>query len=345
MRSVALADADLDALARGGGGVDVARSLVRARRGATLLLTAAAVRADPRAEPALRALARLPRAAVDRVLDDPATGAWAAATARGAAPATDLAFAAAAAAIRAGVPVELSFPQAGSGFLPSLGPLVEPVSGPCRTDRLRWTPAPVVPVDGHALAVSPLPAHLFPPDLPQATPGDHSALIREAWRTMADALPGTAAEFAAMITTLVPLSAPDGHATSSTVTDALGAVFLTFNTDAEALAATLVHELHHAKLAVVMDIHALTKPSATRYHAPWRPDPRPAGALLHGVYAFLGVAGFWRRRPGSERARAEFDRWRTATLAAAGDLLAGDDLTARGRRFVTTAAGVLRGWG
>ncbi|MGX7824832.1 aKG-HExxH-type peptide beta-hydroxylase [Actinokineospora sp. 24-640] len=344
---ISLGPGEIDALAGGGGGPDLARLLVRARRSTTLLFIASVADRDAPAWRTLAALARQAPAAFARVLDDPAVGAWAAARDPG-----GLAFVAAAVAIRAGVGVELDFPPATAGFLPSLGPLTSPVGGLTRTDRLRWEPAPVVRVgDGIAFAVTGLPAHLLPPGLDQAHTVDIAActaLLREAWHVLVGTDPTAAAEFAAVITTLAPMAARGGQANSLTVTDALGCVFLTFNTDAETLAATLVHELQHAKLAAVMDIHPLTTGTGqARYYAPWRTDPRPAAGLLHGVYAFLGVAGFWRRRRGlggGLRAEREFARWRSAALSAACALMAGGELTARGGRLVDGAARTLLAW-
>ncbi|UVS81218.1 aKG-HExxH-type peptide beta-hydroxylase [Actinokineospora sp. UTMC 2448] len=350
---IALGPDDLDALARGGGGPDLARLLVRARRSTTLMFIADVLGRDPRADRAWRTLAALRRrapAAVDRVLDDPAVGAWAAAVAgrRSGRPA-DLAFVAAAAAIRAGVSVTVDFPRTPTGFLPSLGWLTAPVVGPVSTDRLAWERAPVVSLDGVEFTITRLPPSLLPA-LEQSPTVDVAAwtpLLRAAWRVLRRTDPGAAAELGAMITTLAPMAAHDDKANSSTVTDALGCVFLTFNTDPETLAATLVHELQHAKLAAVMDMHPLTTTSRTRYYAPWREDPRPVAGLLHGVYAFLGVTGFWRRRRalgGGTRAENEYARWRSAALSAACTLLSGTDLTPHGRHFVDGVARTLWEW-
>ena len=58
-------------------------------------------------------------------------------------------------------------------------------------------------------------------------------------------------------------------------------------------AETLVHETQHLKLCALLDLVTLARPDdGRRYYAPWRPDPRPAGGLLQGAYAFLGVSGF-----------------------------------------------------
>ena len=66
---------------------------------------------------------------------------------------------------------------------------------------------------------------------------------------------------------------------------------------ARALAETLVHESQHSKLAALLHLFPLLDDDREeRYYAPWRPDPRHLTGLLHGAYAFAGVAGFWRDR-------------------------------------------------
>jgi hypothetical protein len=88
-----------------------------------------------------------------------------------------------------------------------------------------------------------------------------------------------------------------------------------------------------------------------RLYAPWRDDPRPLSGLLQGVYAFLGVTDFWRRRrvaasAGSHRRLAEFEfaRWREHTWQALGTLRADTGLTDLGRRFARGMAARMRPW-
>jgi HEXXH motif-containing protein len=62
-----------------------------------------------------------------------------------------------------------------------------------------------------------------------------------------------------------------------------------------------VHENQHIKLSVLLDQmpvthQSITLASGTCRSAPWRLDPRPVIGLLQGIYAYLGVTGFWRRR-------------------------------------------------
>ncbi|TLS41525.1 HEXXH motif domain-containing protein [Streptomyces montanus] len=80
------------------------------------------------------------------------------------------------------------------------------------------------------------------------------------------------------------------------------------------MAAALVHEAQHTKLSALLDLVTLLHGGLEEHHyAPWRADPRPLRGILHGVYAFLGVASFWqalRERTDisdAERAEADFE--------------------------------------
>jgi HEXXH motif-containing protein len=91
--------------------------------------------------------------------------------------------------------------------------------------------------------------------------------------------------------------------------------------------------------------------AAGRGYAPWRDDPRPHVGLLHGAYAHLGVAAFWRRRTTAETDRAvlrhagvEYVRWREAALEVCDGLLSEAPLTALGRRFVLGMSDEMAGW-
>jgi HEXXH motif-containing protein len=123
-------------------------------------------------------------------------------------------------------------------------------------------------------------------------------------------------------------------------------VFLSLGPDARSVAVTLAHELQHTKLVALMDLFPLLRPDpAERFYAPWRDDPRPLAGLLHGTYAHLGVAGFWRReRDHDEGGHVEFARWRAAALDATATMLGSGRLTEIGRDFVTGMAEVLAGW-
>jgi hypothetical protein len=90
---------------------------------------------------------------------------------------------------------------------------------------------------------------------------------------------------------------------------------------------------------------------AGRYYAPWRDDPRPLSGLLQGVYAFFGIAEFWRRHlqtvsDATDRLIAEFEYIyaRTQTHEALGIVLASGGLTGEGHRFTEALRGELERW-
>jgi HEXXH motif-containing protein len=111
-------------------------------------------------------------------------------------------------------------------------------------------------------------------------------------------------EAAALLRCLVPLAVPAGTTARSESTgscsgtwrEAFGAVLSSAPATPAAFAAMLVHEIQHAKLAALSDTATLhhAGPSAS-YFAPWRPDPRPFDALLHGVYSHVALAHFFQR--------------------------------------------------
>ncbi|MBD2819029.1 hypothetical protein ID867_23360 [Streptomyces parvulus] len=85
-----------------------------------------------------------------------------------------------------------------------------------------------------------------------------------------------------------------------------------------------------------------------RYYAPWRADPRHLTGLLHGAYAFTGVAGFWRDRLAepehAEVAAYHFALRRLQSRLVVRTLRTSARLTAPGRRLVAGLARTLDGW-
>ncbi|MCD0452584.1 HEXXH motif-containing putative peptide modification protein [Actinocorallia sp. API 0066] len=171
------------------------------------------------------------------------------------------------------------------------------------------------------------------------------ALLGEAWGILRRRHWTAAEEIRVLLRVVTPLNAPDGRATSGTPRHAPGLIGLSPPADAYALAETLVHEAQHTKLNAILDHLPLTAPDdGTRYQAPWRDDPRPLLALLHGTYAHLAVAGFWRRETGTPHAAEHFARWRTATHASALTLVTSPSLTPHGHTFVTEMTATLTRW-
>ncbi|WSP86985.1 HEXXH motif-containing putative peptide modification protein [Streptomyces sp. NBC_01235] len=173
----------------------------------------------------------------------------------------------------------------------------------------------------------------------QAWSGTAAALRTGGEQRMTEAL--------ALLRCLVPLERPPGAGAdgrdncSATRHEAFGALLASPPQDAVALAATLVHELHHAKLAALGDLVTLHHADAeARYFAPWKTAPRPYDGLLQGVYSHLALADYFQRRalvtppPDGEYAWSRHARYRAQVGAALPALVGSPDLTVKGRRFV-----------
>ncbi|MFJ9728627.1 aKG-HExxH-type peptide beta-hydroxylase [Streptomyces sp. NPDC101209] len=232
------------------------------------------------------------------------------------------------------------------------------------SDSRDWHPAYALP--GLLPDGAPLPLEDFDPY--RAAPGDPQCYgltgpatlddgerknWLQAWSGTAGALlpagEGRLTEAATLLRCLVPLATPDRATAearrgscSATRREAFGAVLSSTPPDATRLAATLVHELHHAKLAVVSEMVTLHHADGqARYFAPWRPDPRPYDGLLQGAYAHLALADFHQRRAldGSDRAHldtdwSQFARYHAQVGAALPALVGSAELTPPGRRLV-----------
>jgi HEXXH motif-containing protein len=184
------------------------------------------------------------------------------------------------------------------------------------------------------------------------TLADWRLMIGQAWVILAVDHPWLARVVAATTRTLVPLARP-GPTRSSSSTDiaSFGAVALSLPRDALSMAEVLVHEAHHAVMGAMTDIEPLVMPgSAFVGYAPWRDDPRPAGALLQGIFAHFGMGRFWRERctvdspERRRRATAEFARLRMITSRAAETLLRSGALTGAGQELLTEIRAQLTSW-
>lgn len=193
--------------------------------------------------------------------------------------------------------------------------------------------------------------HHAPPAsrLPAAEVGRWQTLFEQAWRLLAELLPGRAGELQAGLRTLVPLAQTDERAArSATIRHAFGVFGLTRPPAVADFAVTLVHEFQHSKLSAMLDLMDLTEPgNQRRYFAPWRADPRPIAGLLQGVYAFVGVAETWQALRADARfgphaqlrfaeARLQVDRGLSA-VEESGALTAQGESVAAGLRRATDA--------
>jgi hypothetical protein len=187
-------------------------------------------------------------------------------------------------------------------------------------------------------------------------------LLSESWQLLVRRHRPAAEILAAVLRVIVPVEPdPAADGVSATSAHAYGAVAMSAPTDPRSLAVGLLHETAHSLLNATTLLFDLVRPSRTLGYSPWRDDPRPASGVLHGAYAYLAVARFWRveaRLGGGRLASFEFARWRDAVAGSADSLLVakateragvglstgasasqggtddGGTLTAAGRRFV-----------
>ena len=152
-----------------------------------------------------------------------------------------------------------------------------------------------------------------------------------------------------LVSVIVPLTPQsETDLVSATTPAAFGAIATSWPPDPVTMAETFVHESQHVKLGGLLDMVPLVTSGGAKVYAPWRQDPRPAGGLLQGVYAHLGIARFWNAQRHAEsdpddrlRAEVHFARWRSMIDPAAQTLLETGCLTSAGVRF----AGSLRAQG
>jgi HEXXH motif-containing protein len=221
--------------------------------------------------------------------------------------------------------------------------------------RIEWSPRPQDPLltleDGD-------PYRDFRSGHPSVSAPGLTATEARRWRLLlgevGEVLHGRHPRAASLLTealrVLVPLpAAPRFRTASASYNEAVGAALLSLPHDATELAVTLVHEARHSVLNGLLHQLSLYDDGPLLY-APWRGDPRPLSGVLHGTYAFAGVADFWRveRRalsgPPAALAHFEFAVWRAAIAEALGTLLASDGLTGVGRRFVVRMAHEAEAW-
>lgn len=388
-------------LAAGGGGPAVIRYLREAQQSKHLMLLYAITEAagGSNAAPSGAAAFRAGYGLLTRIQAlDPGTSAWLLSLPhlggwahdclirldQGSTP--DLAYfacAAAAAAVRAGIPFELDVPvRDGCIQLPGLGSLricdqTSWVQLRCDGERLRapghfeaarrsllpddgsgravpqWCGTPMVRAVTDGLAWDVLletgDRYLDRYTLPMSTglPADEIGRwrhrVQDAWQVLVRHHRWAAEPMADGISVIIPLmSQRDTDLVSATTPAAFGAIATSWPPDAVTMAETLVHEFQHVKLGGLMDMVPLVQPSGEKVYAPWRQDPRPAGGLLQGVYAHLGIARFWSAQQHAEsepddifRAQAAFARWRSTIDLATHTLLRTDCLTQAGARFVS----------
>ncbi|GHD89693.1 HEXXH motif domain-containing protein [Streptomyces naganishii] len=177
-------------------------------------------------------------------------------------------------------------------------------------------------------------------------------LLARTGRLLTARHPEAAGLVSSTLKALVPLPrTPRFHPASASYTEAVGSTLASLPHDAIEFAATLVHEARHSVLNSLGHQVRLVGPAEPAgeplFYVPWRADPRPVQGVLHGAYAFAGVADFWRverhalRGGRAALAHFEFALWRdavTEALRALAEPGARARLTSWGRRFVAELA-------
>jgi HEXXH motif-containing protein len=158
------------------------------------------------------------------------------------------------------------------------------------------------------------------------------------------------------VLSLAPLPRGDRlRARSASSSDAFGSVLLSEpDQDPEVLpaqfASTLVHEFRHTLLNGYLALIPLFGDDPELYRAPWRDDPRPVGGIVHGAFAFSGVARFWKTRAAldtgkaGELARFEYALWRRETRQVLDTLDSCQSLTGEGRALAAALAAEIEPW-
>jgi uncharacterized protein len=261
-----------------------------------------------------------------------------------------------AAAVRSKRRLELTVPlRSGAVHLPSLGRLTVLDSGVPVTGELTLTvedgrvraldaatafePLRHLTAEGIRVALEDTDpyrdCHVWPtaPRLSEKEFGRWQELFAAAWRIIRQDHPRYADSLAVGLRSITPLLPVTGRNVSDTSRHAFGAVAIALPETAEDLALLLIHEIQHAKLGALLDMYGLVDPAHDGlYQVAWRPDPRPAEAVLQGVYAHLAVAEVWRRRTG-EKAAEQTRHWWSAAVTALDAVMADGGLTPLGLRF------------
>lgn len=192
-----------------------------------------------------------------------------------------------------------------------------------------------------------------PPDrLDDASVARWRKLLDGAWAILCQDHGEMARAFAEGVVSLVPLPLDElGTTRSASTGEAFASMMISPPVDDVDLAVSLVHEFQHIKLGGLMHLLPMTDGDGEPvHHAPWRDDPRPLSGLVQGVYAFFGIADFWRARrrvstaPYQRIADFEFAYARAQVAEALAELSGADGLTGVGRQLVSGLSARVRSW-
>lgn len=276
---------------------------------------------------------------------------------------------AAAAALRAGIEVELVLPvRDGSVYLPAIGALAVD-AGRGRTAAIRVAPSGLAArlgargwrtirrVAAADMSVAVEDVDPFRDCRAWAAAGRLSPASWRSWRLalaaaarqLAVELPAYAKVIGVGLRSVVPIRpGPAGVRQSGTARQAFGALALALPGDVDALSELLLHEMQHVKLAALCNLVELfDRTDGRRFPVSWRPDRRPVEGLLHGTYAHLAVAELWRsrtRRWPDGAARQLFLRYRSWVEEAIETLLNSGTLMPAGDRFVHGMQSTVQTW-
>lgn len=283
----------------------------------------------------------------------------------------------AAAAIRSGADFAITVPvRAGTVVLPTLGSATVPGAETAQVRRSGgdvtistasgvlvrvgtgdpcWRPAPVCSSETDGLRIEfliddvdpyrDLRGYSAPDPLGRDDLERWQGLLDEAWLLLVRQDRARAESVAAALTTVIPLpAAKPWRPLSASCDEAFGSIMVSMPENAEQLAATLVHETQHVKLGALLHLMTFVDDlGGPLVYAPWRDDPRPLSGILQGIYAFVGIAGFWRHRA-NRLAEYEFALWRLQLMRVLGELKADPRLTDAGRDLLSNLHVTVTGW-
>lgn len=173
--------------------------------------------------------------------------------------------------------------------------------------------------------------------------------LTEAWRLLVEHAPDFTEAIPAGLESIVPEPPFPFRLPSASSGEAFGSAVISRPEDPAALAATLIHEFQHIRLGALLQLVRLqAEDRRERLYAPWRDDPRPLGGVIHGVYAFFGVAAFYRAlslaNPDDHLAAFEFTHWRDQVWRTLEKIRRDEALTDAGRRFLDHVADCIEPW-
>jgi HEXXH motif-containing protein len=173
--------------------------------------------------------------------------------------------------------------------------------------------------------------------------------LTEAWQLVVEHAPEFTEALPAGLESIVPEPEFPFRLPSASSGESFGSALICYPEDPAALAATLIHEFQHIRLGGLLQFIPLQAADRReRLYAPWRDDPRPLGGVIHGVYAFFGVAAFYRtfseKNSGDRLAAFEFAHWRDQVWNTLESIRDDEALNDAGRRFLEQVAGRVEPW-